>query len=322
MSRYAFGELVENAEKLCSLHDEDINSENPEVADLALSMTRLETCRAGYQISTWEAYAILGWDDGLETYFLSLEDGNSSVWWFGTTPQEIKSPYTLCAIIERLFDRAPPAFAFRFSTNTIESLKQDRNQHIDTEHDDFWRIKEYRSKAITDAYLKSCLDSDEWMEHDVRTYLCVPEEESSDALDAGAVYDAKIERYYVPFELNILPFASWFTPDIWREAPYCPECDKPMELGRQLFEALQKWAKEFQLAPETLLFWTQDQGEARFYEGQTTSLWQISWERGPAHWAMLLLHGRSFGEASNTLFERTGYYFEPADRHILSCSKL
>ena len=100
----------------------------------------------------WAKNALLGWDNPLGTYFLSVEGRNGDpvsglVWWFGANDGEMASPLDIEAAISRCFGQ-PVAFDEGFSAK----LLGDANLPI---HAMFGR------SSPSDAYMASSLSTDE-----------------------------------------------------------------------------------------------------------------------------------------------------------------
>ena len=96
MSRHLLSDILTNEEFLIKHYDlENGESEVPEPEDLK-----------GYGLSYWLDECLVGWDPGLETYFLQcIELGHETLeWWIGTSPKEITEFDQLTYIIESLFN--------------------------------------------------------------------------------------------------------------------------------------------------------------------------------------------------------------------------
>lgn len=94
MSRITFDELVVNATTLAE-------------SDLTVKDTK------GYSIWDWIEYGVIGWDPGLNTFFVQLDLGRDEpVWWFGTEPNQLKSFNTLCQTVNQVFGVADGFFSF------------------------------------------------------------------------------------------------------------------------------------------------------------------------------------------------------------------
>jgi len=94
MSRYGFGEILGSAEL-------------PEQQDLK-----------GYRLEEWLDFAVVGWDEPLQTYFVQgPEEDDELSWWLGTTYAEIPTFAMLCRLIELIFgDSVPFEFVDRIDT--------------------------------------------------------------------------------------------------------------------------------------------------------------------------------------------------------------
>jgi hypothetical protein len=78
----------------------------------------------GNTLSDWEKYGWLGYDKPLETYFLQLDkDADYPSVWYGTKWLEIRSPYILTALIEKLF-----GCEVNFNQEIIGALISERNE--------------------------------------------------------------------------------------------------------------------------------------------------------------------------------------------------
>lgn len=95
MSRQPFIEILRNAEALLREDAESLEQE-PDSDGL---------CDAeGYALEDWLDYAEVGWDEGLQTYFLqAIELADGPVWWFGTAPRELPTFQALCNAVNRAF---------------------------------------------------------------------------------------------------------------------------------------------------------------------------------------------------------------------------
>ena len=120
MSQYNFYDLITNAEDI-----DNIDCGDP-IYECYLDIL-------GYNFTDWASDVVLGWDDGLETYFMHACESHldvGPVWWFGNTPNEILSPYHLTAILSRTFHRHQRGSGFLYSRNTLCLLKNDRDQYL------------------------------------------------------------------------------------------------------------------------------------------------------------------------------------------------
>lgn len=97
MSRHAFGEILGNEEELFARGGSVDAAGNPVVPrDLK-----------GYGLDEWLNYAIVGWDEPLQTYFLQgPEEGDGLSWWFGTAYAEMPTFSALCGAIRLVFGDA------------------------------------------------------------------------------------------------------------------------------------------------------------------------------------------------------------------------
>ena len=92
MSRYAFGEILGNEAAVAANHM-DSGDDTPVPRDTK-----------GYGLDQWIDYAVVGWDEPMQTYFLQyLEDEEELVWWPGTDHAEIPTFADLCRVIRRIF---------------------------------------------------------------------------------------------------------------------------------------------------------------------------------------------------------------------------
>lgn len=104
MSRYAF--------------DEIFNTSNSNAEDLD---------SAGFSLQNWIDYGVIGWDNGLESYFIQLDmDEDTPKWWFGTSFREIVSVYAVRELLARLF----MVNSFEMTNSGLESLIQDRKNGV------------------------------------------------------------------------------------------------------------------------------------------------------------------------------------------------
>ena len=79
----------------------------------------------GNTLLNWQKYGWLGYDKPLETYFLQLDkDEDYPTIWYGTKWLEIKSPYVLTALIEKLF-----LCSIKFNQEIIDALIHERNSN-------------------------------------------------------------------------------------------------------------------------------------------------------------------------------------------------
>lgn len=113
MSRHSLDEILVNEQELIDLYD----LENGE------SEVEEPTCLKGYPLFAWLRECIVGWDEGLETYFIQsfevcIDGCDELVWWLGVTPREIPSFDMLCTVINSLFDNK---VNFKFINNIEKS---------------------------------------------------------------------------------------------------------------------------------------------------------------------------------------------------------
>ena len=92
MSQYAFGQIVSN-----------IN---------ALVATGGIRDQKGHALAEWDRDGLVGWDVGLNTYFLQLDIGEPPAWWI-IEPDGIQSFDELCLVINDLFQQPPGVFQFQ-----------------------------------------------------------------------------------------------------------------------------------------------------------------------------------------------------------------
>ena len=78
----------------------------------------------GNSIWDWIERGVFGYDRPLSTYFLQLEskDGDSCDVWYGANCGEIKSPYIIVAIIEKIFKQN-----IKYNEQVIDLLIKERN---------------------------------------------------------------------------------------------------------------------------------------------------------------------------------------------------
>jgi hypothetical protein len=99
MSRYRFGEILENEKLLL---------ESGRRRDGADGLTGQQDLK-GHQLQTWLDCAVVGWDEPLQTYFVhGPAEGDELSWWLGTTPGEIPTFAMLCRLIRLIFDDTVP----------------------------------------------------------------------------------------------------------------------------------------------------------------------------------------------------------------------
>ena len=110
----------------------------------------------GNTLSDWQKYGWIGYDDPLETYFIQLDkDEDYPTVWFGIKWLEIKSPYVLTALIEKLF-----CCSIQFNQEIIDTLIDERNDNYQ-EIEIVERLQEwdnrYREQTFTfnEEYIKA-----------------------------------------------------------------------------------------------------------------------------------------------------------------------
>ena len=152
MSRYAFGDLF--------------NVGNGSFIDMA-----------GFYLAQWIDYGVLGWDNGLETYFIQLDMGadDAPAWWFGTNFREITSPYAMRELIKRLFDE--DSSAIEVNADFVHTLIKERNDYAMSEfhpsvvgevlssfasQDEAWSSGRLNADSFSQEYInKGCLHRNE-----------------------------------------------------------------------------------------------------------------------------------------------------------------
>ncbi len=109
----------------------------------------------GNTLSDWQKYGWLGYDKPLETYFLQLDkDEDYPTVWYGVKWLEIKSPYVLTALIEKLF-----LCSIKFNQEIIDALISERNSNY-AEIEIVKRLEEWdnryreQSFTFTEDYIK------------------------------------------------------------------------------------------------------------------------------------------------------------------------
>lgn len=91
MSRHALGEILEG--------------ENSLLSDMGGASVPRDL--KGYGLDEWLDFAVVGWDEPLQTYFLQgPEDGDEPCWWIGTDYAEIPTFAELCGVIRCIFGDA------------------------------------------------------------------------------------------------------------------------------------------------------------------------------------------------------------------------
>lgn len=108
MSRYGFGEILENVEFLL---ESDRSREGAE------GLTEQQDLK-GYRLEVWLDFGVVGWDDPMQTYFVQgPEEGDELSWWLGTAYGEIPTFAMLCRLIMLIFgDAVPFKFVDRIDT--------------------------------------------------------------------------------------------------------------------------------------------------------------------------------------------------------------
>jgi hypothetical protein len=121
MSRYKFEELFTN---------ENIN----DLRDIKDTF--------GNSIQEWIKRGAFGYDRPLSTYFLQLdsEQGDLPDIWYGAHYGEIKSPYLLVSLINRIFNKN-----FNYNAKVIEILIKERNDRYKDEPCSVSTIRELKS---------------------------------------------------------------------------------------------------------------------------------------------------------------------------------
>ena len=95
MSRYALGAIVTNAREILERSAADPGIEMP-------------VDSKGFTIAEWFEHGIVGWDPGLDTYFVQFPDGSDELfWWIGGYPGEIKDFEELRSLLHRMFSLSP-----------------------------------------------------------------------------------------------------------------------------------------------------------------------------------------------------------------------
>jgi hypothetical protein len=110
----------------------------------------------GNTLREWEKYGWFGYDKPLETYFLQLDkDADYPSVWYGTKWLEIRSPYILTTLIEKLF-----GCGIEFNQEIIEALISERNNNYEqseiVERLEEWDNR-YREQTFTfqEDYIKA-----------------------------------------------------------------------------------------------------------------------------------------------------------------------
>ncbi len=90
-----------------------------------------KTDSAGFSLKDWKDFGVIGWDNGLDTYFMQLDmDNDTPEWWFGASFAEIKSPYAIQALLSRIFDVELPSF----NPEGLIALENDREASVKEMH--------------------------------------------------------------------------------------------------------------------------------------------------------------------------------------------
>lgn len=160
MSRYSFDELVKDV---------------AEVGD----------CK-GHAYQSWLEYGVVGFDGGLDTYFLQLEVNDQLVWWFGRTPKEIDSPYQLLAIIARLFDIET---SVEYHQGIVDELIKDRAEHV---------AQSYQQDDIGAVLKHYEIRDDYWGKH-CGAFKVGENEDASSFPSPSSFRDGYIEQGYKPY---------------------------------------------------------------------------------------------------------------------------
>lgn len=120
----------------------------------------------GNKLSDWQKYGWLGYDKPLETYFLQLDkDEDYPTVWYGTKWLEIRSPYILTALIEKLF-----GCSIKFNQEIIDALISERNSSY-AETEIVKRLEEwddryseqpfaFQKEYIEEGFVKNALETE------------------------------------------------------------------------------------------------------------------------------------------------------------------
>jgi hypothetical protein len=153
-----------------------------------------------------------------------------------------------------------------------------------------------------------------------RTYIDVLYRDKSAARKLGAQWDPDERQWFIPADVppeRFKDFHAWFS--CWQNAPECPTETDPIKWGRALFSDLQRWGREWRLAPETLAYWDITQGTPAIEECCSEhSVVQILWPRGPSLWAVRLLERQRYRDC----FDGTGYFLEAIDEWSFDVGKV
>lgn len=292
MSRYNFYDLITNIDDIEAIDGDDPNWAYYE--DII-----------GLCFSTWTDDVCLGWDDGLETYFLSSCGSNSDAgpaWMFGCSYREISSPMALTAILDRLFNKHPSGKCFLYSKEMVDTLVEERNTYVRNHY--FGEDREELSSlfARADETWSNCSGENipfQYLQEHVR-------EDYADNLAKSASGET---NQVIPIHISRSD---------WLEAPHCPiGMRDPQAFGRALHAGLKRWAEYLCVPSENIRLWLPGSSDLKPYQDQDAA-WQIEWAEGPENWAILLLHGESYainGKIENG--DSKCYFLEPADRTIL-----
>jgi len=114
----------------------------------------------GNSIQDWIEKGAFGYDRPLSTYFLQLEnkDGDGCDVWYGANCGEIKSPYIIITIIEKIFKRN-----IKYNEQVIDLLVKERNDSYKDRCDTDTLIDELESwdsvcrinKNVSNDYIES-----------------------------------------------------------------------------------------------------------------------------------------------------------------------
>lgn len=140
----------------------------------------------GNSYQAWLDYGVIGFDDGLGTYFLQLDIDDYPTWWFGNTSREIESPYQLLAIIARLFDVET---SIEYSKEMVDALIKDRA-------DDAERLYETdQLKSVIGHYR---VRDDYWGKH-CGAFKIDADEDASIFPTPASLKDSYLEQAYKPY---------------------------------------------------------------------------------------------------------------------------
>ena len=112
MSRYSFSELVDGLPDWLVTEGDEVETPTDLFGKETVALD-------------WMKDAELGWDDGLETYYLIFSIGDSDPrFWYGTSFREIISPFVLGIVFCKIVGALPTDI--RWKASFLETLKQDR----------------------------------------------------------------------------------------------------------------------------------------------------------------------------------------------------